>query len=286
MTQEFFFGNYLAYPRCVKVAVGQEIDLDFNNNPQPVGPKDNEIWYWGEYYDLANAISVLGQEDTTYVGPAILSNEKLGDKYVITFDGPVTKLGVEITEEETEEFYPIFVNVQDIGIECNITGIEIPNSVTSIESSAFGDCTRLTSVTIPNTVTSIGERAFYGCSGLTSVTIPNSVTSIGENAFVGCTSLTSVTIPNSVISIGDGVFQYCSGLTSVTIGNSVTSIGDAVFYSCNGLTSVTCEAIAPAELGDGTFYETNDCPIYVPTNSVDTYKNEWSEYADRIQAIQ
>ena len=35
--------------------------------------------------------------------------------------------------------------------------------------------------TIPNSVTSIEESAFYGCSSLTSVTIPNSVTSIGRS---------------------------------------------------------------------------------------------------------
>ena len=148
----------------------------------------------------------------------------------------------------------------------------IPNSVTTIGTSAFSDCSGLTSVTIPNSVTSIGEIAFSGCSGLTSVTvdknngtydsrdncnaiietstnklvvgckntiIPNSVTAIGSYAFSGCSSLTSVTIPNSVTSIGDGAFANCSGLTSVTIPNSVTSIGDHAFDQCSSLTSVT-----------------------------------------------
>ena len=69
----------------------------------------------------------------------------------------------------------------------------IPGNVTSIGSAFFG-CSGLTSITIPNSVTSIGTSAFYGCSGLTSVTIPNSVTSIGMSAFYGCTGLTSITI--------------------------------------------------------------------------------------------
>ena len=68
--------------------------------------------------------------------------------------------------------------------------------------TGFSYCSGLTSVTIPNSVTSIGSSAFENCSGLTSVTIPNSVTSIGSSAFSGCSGLTSVTIPNSVTSIG------------------------------------------------------------------------------------
>ena len=70
---------------------------------------------------------------------------------------------------------------------------DIPNSVTSIGSSAFSHCRSLTSVTIPNSVTSIGSDAFRGCSGLTSVTIGKNLTSIEIWAFENCTSLTSVT---------------------------------------------------------------------------------------------
>ena len=40
--------------------------------------------------------------------------------------------------------------------------------------------------TIPESVTSIGTSAFYCCSGLTSITIPNSVTSFGGWAFEDC----------------------------------------------------------------------------------------------------
>ena len=148
----------------------------------------------------------------------------------------------------------------------------IPNSVTTIGSSAFHGCSGLTSVTIPNSVTSIGNAAFAGCYGLTSVTIPNSVTSIGHDAFNRCSGLTSVTIPNSVSYIGEAAFCRCSGLTSVTVDknngtydsrdncnaiietstnklivgcknttipNSVTSIGEYAFCECSGLTSVT-----------------------------------------------
>ncbi|MBQ4587089.1 MAG: leucine-rich repeat domain-containing protein, partial [Clostridia bacterium] len=74
----------------------------------------------------------------------------------------------------------------------SLKSVVIPNSVTSIGSSAFADCDSLTSVVIPNSVTSIGFSAFDDCDSLTSVVIPNSVTSIDYYAFSNCDSLTTI----------------------------------------------------------------------------------------------
>ncbi len=128
----------------------------------------------------------------------------------------------------------------------------IPNSVASIEGSAFFSCNSLTDVSIPGNVTSIGDWAFFSCSGLTSVTIPDSVVSIGDSAFGSCSSLTSVTIPDSVISIGDDAFTLCSGLTAVKIPDGVTKIGDGVFWRCSSLSSVTIPHNVTS-IGDSAF---------------------------------
>ena len=114
----------------------------------------------------------------------------------------------------------------------------IPNTVTSIELSAFSECVDLKSITIPNSVTNIGNSAFYGCSRLTSITIPNSVVNIGIAVFSECSRLTTITLSNSITSIGQSTFYKCSALTSVIIPKSVTSIGQYAFYGCSSLTSI------------------------------------------------
>ena len=51
----------------------------------------------------------------------------------------------------------------------------------------------MTEITIPNSVTSIGSKAFEDCTQMESVTIGEKVESIGESAFARCNSLTAVT---------------------------------------------------------------------------------------------
>ena len=176
-----------------------------------------------------------------------------------------------------------------------VKDLEIPNSVTSIGSSAFYGCTGLTSVTIGNSVTSIGNGAFYNCSGLTSVNIGNGVTSIGSSAFSGCSGLTSVTIPNSVTLIRDYSFGWCNALTSITIGSEVNTIGTQAFTNCPELTDVYCyaENVPNMKLTDylsifytDAFYGSliEYATLHVPTQSIDAYKSKepWKNFKEII----
>ncbi len=153
---------------------------------------------------------------------------------------------------------------------CNNT--VLLNSIISIGTNAFCNCTGLTSITIPSSVTSIKSYAFQACTGLTSIVIPSTVTSIEWNPFTGCSGLVQVVvdsgnpeydsrencnaiiktssnelvtgckntvIPNSVTSIGSSAFGGCTGLTLLAIPTSLTTIGNSAFSSCSGLISLT-----------------------------------------------
>ena len=167
----------------------------------------------------------------------------------------------------------------------SLTSIDIPNSVTSIEQYAFIRCTSLTSIVLPESVTSISAYSFENCTRLTSVVIPEGVTSIGVHSFYNCTSLTSIVLPESATSIGTSSFENCTSLTSVVIPEGVTSIGSYAFNGCTGLASMYCLPETPPAGSESMFPD--NCPIYVPEESVEAYKAgwRWSSYADRIIAM-
>lgn len=113
-------------------------------------------------------------------------------------------------------------------------------------------------------------------------------TVIDDYAFYYCSSLVDVVIPNSIITIGNDSFGYCHNITNITIPSSVVSIGNFAFEECSSLSNVTVKSITPPTLGSNVFQSASSLSaIYVPAESVDTYKSAsgWSRYVDIIQAI-
>ena len=171
-----------------------------------------------------------------------------------------------------------------------LTSCTIGNSVTSIGNDAFASGYSLANITIPDSVTYIGKYAFFCCSAMTYANIGSGVTKIDDAAFGYCFALTGITIPDSVTSFGTGAasFNDCSAMTSVTIGSGITNMGVSTFSNCRNLRSVTIKATTPPTLGNQyVFSNTNNCTIYVPSGSVNAYKNAtgWSSYSSRIRAI-
>ena len=222
-------------------------------------------------------------------------------------------------------YYAEHIYMKDSNNEyCEVTEIEIPNTVTTIGDYQFFSFDNVTSVEIPNGVTSIGQYAFYECSDLTSITIPNRVTSIGEFAFRECSSLTSITISNSVTTIGEYAFFGCSSLESITlpfVGNKLngtinphfgyifgasscsynddyvptslkeviitggTCIDDYAFYKCSSLTSITIPN-SVTSIGSYAFYGCSSLTnIVIPDSVRSIGDSAFRECSDLISIV-
>ena len=169
--------------------------------------------------------------------------------------------------------------------------ITIPQTVTTIQASAFSGCSGITSITLPSSLTSIGDYAFRNCSGITSVTLPNTLTSVSNNPFSGCSGITTVnvkivdississnrisysflptsaiwnyyinndlitslTIPSSITTIGRYAFYNAKGITSITLPNTLTCIQDEAFHGCSGLSTITLPS-SLTSIGGWAFY--------------------------------
>ena len=136
-------------------------------------------------------------------------------------------------------------------------------AVTNIGNAAFLYYFYLTSLTLPNSLTTIENSAFAYCSGFTGdLIIPNSVVTIEESAFFTCYSFDGdFVIGNSVTTIGDYAFNSCDGLHGVlNIPSSVESIGSMAFRYCN-FSGMTVDPANPV------FDSRNNCNAIIVTET-------------------
>ena len=125
----------------------------------------------------------------------------------------------------------------------NLTSVLIPDTVTSIGSSAFGKCASLQSIDLPDSITKISRGSFYECTSLQSINLPDSITNIENAAFYGCTSLQSINLPSKLESLGlgwfygnlEGVFEGCNAITKITIPKNLIELGKYAFRNCSAL---------------------------------------------------
>ena len=157
--------------------------------------------------------------------------------------------------------------------------------------STFFGCSKVLEAKSFTGVKVINYYAFANCSALSSVTLNNDLLKLGSGTekgpFRNCTALTTITIPNSLTELPEYCFEGCTSLTSVTIGTGCSVIY-AYSFQDTGLQNLTIYRTKPPTLRQNAFYNvTSLTHIYVPAESVNTYKTAagWSDYASIITAI-
>lgn len=173
-------------------------------------------------------------------------------------------------------------------VEGSITTVTAEDlaGITKIKNYAFS-YSNIINITLPDSITSIGSSAFYYCSSLTQITIPDSVTSIGSYAFQGCTLLGEITIPDSITKIEPSTFSSCNALTELTIPANVTSIGGGALQigTTTNKGTITMKPTTPPTVYSNTFNTSYLNKIIVPVGCGEAYKSatNWSNFADYIE---
>ena len=169
-------------------------------------------------------------------------------------------------------------------ISSYITSFTFGNEVEHIPAHLCYGMSKLSEVTIPNSVTSIGSSAFSGCSGLTKVNYLGTVDKWVEIDFDDFDSnptyyakdlyLNNELLADAKITTADSIKNYafynCQSIKSVEIGESVTSIGSSAFSGCDKLRKVTAYPTTVPNVYESSFAHYN-AYLYVPCDVYDDY---------------
>ncbi len=232
-------------------------------------------------------------------GANIVSNTYENGQGIITFDGPVTKIGAEAFSY------------------CKtLTSIVIPKYVNTIEYYAFSGCDALAEISVqegnmaydsrencnavietatntlvvgckntifPSSVTCIGDFAFRANQSLTTIRIPDGITSIGTETFCACQSLSCIVLPETLNSIGLWAFYGCSSLTSIDIPKGVTTISEKAFKDCSSVDTINVYAEDPPTLGYEAFTGTPSPICYIPCGTIASYQaSDWANQVGEL----
>ncbi len=213
-----------------------------------------------------------------------------------------SQIAVGQSADGTDVVYP----VEGIGRRAfyycyNLVTVELPGSITYIDTEAFRKCTSLASVALPESVDSLGDYVFQECTGLTSLDL-GKVRKKGKDIVNKCSNLESVYASNIEqlfeISVGKALKLYVEGklLTSVIIPEGVKYVRsgfeylnlDTVslpksmesMYGFGGtkIKKLLCYATTPPLIYSSLAEGNSEALVFVPRDTKEIYKkdNDWN----------
>ena len=131
---------------------------------------------------------------------------------------------------------------------------------------------------IPESVRSIGSSAFYNCSALRSVTIPQNLISIANDVFYGCSSISEVIFNATQLNSNYTQSPFSAAQTSlkkISLGETVTRIPDYMFAGCTAIDSIVAGTTVPPTIYSSTFdyNHVSSARVLVPCRTADTYND-------------
>lgn len=108
----------------------------------------------------------------------------------------------------------------------------LPETVTSIEDSAFSHLQQLETFICYGPLTTTGGNSFFNCTSLKNVIFVNGVQKIGDYLFDSCTALQTVWYKGQAETIGEWAFVR-SGIKKIFV--NAKNVGFCAFSLCNNL---------------------------------------------------
>ncbi len=163
----------------------------------------------------------------------------------------------------------------EIGDDCPVTSITIPDTYKRIGNNVFYQSLYLEEINLPDTLEFIGVNAFDKTALYTKTrselrkakqpevfyigeylikadqrgqffsdcyTIKPGTKVIASGAFFACNTMQKIIIPEGVEYVNDGAFAWCNNLKSVVFPNTVKEIGNCVLVANDNLRAVVIPA--------------------------------------------
>ena len=125
--------------------------------------------------------------------------------------------------------------------------LTIPTGVTEIAGDAFNG-SGLSGVVLPESLTTMGNSVFVNCTSLKSAKLPKNITRIPNYTFQHCKSLENIDIPENLREVGYAAFDD-SGLTEIELPDSLEKIEGYAFSNTQIQTFRVPDGVSKSSIG-------------------------------------
>jgi hypothetical protein len=151
-------------------------------------------------------------------------------------------------------------------------------TVREIRVDAFKNSTKLIRINIPNTVTKIDESAFTGCTGLRYIEVSSSNPNYSEDNGVLYNKNKTILIVYPTSALGQSSYK---------IPQSVTIIKDSAFSSCTYLNRLEVNWGTPLTISSNVFInmDLSTCTLVVPDGTKTFYETAgiWKDFGTIVE---
>ena len=158
--------------------------------------------------------------------------------------------------------------------------LTLPETLTSIQNSAFFAVDGIDYVILPNKMEVLGDYALYE-SSIKGLFVPKNIKKLGQYAVACCRELINIEFEeDSVCEIGDNAFAGCIFIVSAKIPSTMTKFGEKIFQGCESESLIvygTANSVIETYCAENNYnFSSEKIKIMSKMITVDNYKLTYS----------